>query len=103
MCCFLAKAKWEDWLWRWCVAMDYMFVCQPDRGWRLCFPLWLRAGGSDFRLYDGSDLKTYLLMGWCGPDALTVVRPTGVYQLDFFCSGVRFCVLLGPFLCFVSF
>ena len=22
------------------------------------------AGGSDFRLYDGSDLKTYLLMRW---------------------------------------
>ena len=24
----------------------------------------LHAGGSDFRLYDGSDLKTYLLMRW---------------------------------------
>ena len=46
-------------------------------------------------------LKTYLLMVWWGPDALTVVRPTGVYQLNFFCLGVRFCVLLGPFLCFV--
>ena len=28
----------------------------------------MHVGGSDFRLYDGSDLKTYLL----GPDALTV-------------------------------
>ena len=25
---------------------------------------YLHAGGSDFRLYDGSDLKTYLLMRW---------------------------------------
>ena len=28
------------------------------------FNLQLHAGGSDFRLYDGSDLKTYLLMRW---------------------------------------
>ena len=26
--------------------------------------LLLHAGGSDFRLYDGSDLKTLLLMRW---------------------------------------
>ena len=25
---------------------------------------WTESGGSDFRLYDGSDLKTYLLMRW---------------------------------------
>ena len=25
-----------------------------------------------------------------GPDALAVVRPTGVYLLDFFCSGIQF-------------
>ena len=41
----------------------------------------LYLGGSDFRLYDGSDLKTYLLVrGY----ALAVCRPTGVYLLDFF-------------------
>ena len=28
------------------------------------FPLYLHASGLDFRLYDGSDLKTYLLMRW---------------------------------------
>ena len=28
----------------------------------------------DFRLYDGSDLKTYLLMRWLGPEALAVCR-----------------------------
>ena len=28
----------------------------------------------DYRLYDGFDLKTYLLMRWWGPDALAVCR-----------------------------
>ena len=37
-----------------------------------------------------SDLKTYLLIRWKGPEALAVVRPTGVYLLDFFCSGIRY-------------
>ena len=45
---------------------------QANHGWQLCFPHYLHAGGSDFRLYDGSDLKTYLLMRWWGPDALAV-------------------------------
>ena len=43
---------------------DCMLGSQPNHGWQLCFPLKLLAGGSDFRLYDGSDLKTYLLMRW---------------------------------------
>ena len=47
---------------------------QPNHGWQLCFSLSLQAGGSDFRLYDGSDLKTYLLMRWWRPDALAVCR-----------------------------
>ena len=34
----------------------------------------MHAGGSDFRLYDGSDLKTYLLMRGQGPDTLAVCR-----------------------------
>ena len=34
---------------------------------------------------------------------LTVVRPTGVYPLDFFCSSIEFYVLLSPCLCFISF
>ena len=45
-------------------ATDCMLGSQPNHGWQLCFPLKLHAGGSDFRLYDGSDLKTYLLMRW---------------------------------------
>ena len=34
----------------------------------------MHAGGADFRLYDGSDLKTYLLVRWWGPNALAVCR-----------------------------
>ena len=30
------------------------------------------------------------------------VRPTGVYLLDFFCSGIHFYLLLSPYLSFIS-
>ena len=30
------------------------------------------------------------------------VRPSGVYLLDFFCSGIKFYLLLSPYLCFIS-
>ena len=79
-----------------------MLGSQPNHGWQLCFPLLLHAGGSDFRLYDGSDLKTYLLMRWYEPDALAVCRAHRVYLLDFFCSGIRFNLLLSPYPCFIS-
>ena len=39
----------------------------------------------------------------CRPDTLAVVRTTGVYLLNFFCSGVQFYLLLSPYLCFISF
>ena len=29
------------------------------------------------------------------------VRPTGVYLLNFFCSGIQFYLLLSPCLCFI--
>ena len=60
----------------------------------------LHASGSDFRLYDGSALKTYLLMRWYGPDGLAVCRAHR--GLDFFCSGIQFYLLLSPYLCFIS-
>ena len=31
------------------------------------------------------------------------VGPTGVYLLDFFCSGIQFYLLLIPYRCFISF
>ena len=30
------------------------------------------------------------------------VRPTGVYLLDFFCSGIQFYLRLSPYLYFIS-
>ena len=30
------------------------------------------------------------------------VVPTGVYLLDFFCSGIQFNLLLSPYPCFIS-
>ena len=42
-------------------------------------------------------------MRWQGTDALAVVKPTGVYLLDIFFSGIQFYVLLSPYLCFVYF
>ena len=38
-----------------------------------------------------------------GPNPLAVVRPTGVYLLDFFCSGIQFYLLLNPYLIFTTF
>ena len=34
---------------------------------------------------------------------MLLVGPTGVYLLDFFCSGFQFYLLLSPYLCFISF
>ena len=53
-------------------------------------------------VYDGSDLKTYLWMRGFGPDVVpVVVRPTRLYLLDFFCSGIQLYVLLSPYLYFI--
>ena len=79
-----------------------MLCGKPNLGWQLLVPILMYADGLDFRLFNGSDLKTYLLMRWSRSDGLAVVRPTGVYLLDFFCSGIQFYVLLGPFLCLVD-
>ena len=36
----------------------------PGRGWWLCFPLWLRAGGSGVGLGDGPEMGLFVLVGW---------------------------------------
>ena len=43
----------------------------------------------------------YILYEIAGNDWL-FVGPTGVYLLDFFCSGIQFNLLLSPYLCFIS-
>ena len=60
-----------------------MLSGHPNHCWQLCFPLELHAGGSDFRLYDGSDLKANLLMIWKGSDALAQVLPVGFLLLRY--------------------
>ena len=47
----------------------------------------LHAGGSGVRLYDGPDLKLFILVGW-GRSFLSVAWPTGVQLMFFFSSGV---------------
>ena len=47
----------------------------------------LKGGGSGVRLYDGPDLKLFILVGW-GRSFLSVAWPTGVQLVFFFCSGV---------------
>ena len=39
------------------------------------------------RLYDGPDIKLFILVGW-GRSSLSVAWPTGVQLVFFFCSGV---------------
>ena len=36
------------------------------------------------------------------PSVTSMVYLTGVYLLDFFCSGIQFYLLLSPYLCFIS-
>ena len=50
---------------------------QSDHGWQLCFSLKLHAGGLDFRHFDGSNLKTYLLMRCRGLMIWLLLGPPG--------------------------
>ena len=43
-----------------------------------------------------NQLKVRRLMLWL------FVRPTGVYLLDFFCSGIQFYLLMSLYLCLIS-
>ena len=46
-----------------CYERDFILEGQPNHGWQFCFHPKLHAGGSDFILYEGSDL-TYFLIRW---------------------------------------
>ena len=41
-------------------------------------------------------------MSLCASVYMCFVGPTGVYLLDFFCSGIQFNLLLSPYPCFIS-
>ena len=53
----------------------------------------------DLTLYDTQ------IRSWNGPKTYkrdNAAGFTGVYLLDFFCSGIQFYLLLSPYLCFIS-
>ena len=60
----------------------YITINRHDR--LLNYTLLARA---TFLLYDGPDLKLFILVGW-GRSFLSVAWPTGVQLVFFFCSGV---------------
>ena len=51
----------------------------------------MHAGGSGVRLYDGPDIKLFILVGW-GRSFLSVAWPTGVQLVFFFCSGFQYVI-----------
>ena len=51
--------------------------------------------GSHIKVFTGVYLLDCLML-WL------FVGPTGVYLLDFFCSGIQFNLLLSPYPCFIS-
>ena len=51
------------------------------------------------------EIKCYEVIGMFSFRGLMLwlfVGPTGVYLLDFFCSGIQFNLLLSPYPCFIS-
>ena len=54
----------------------------------------MNQGGCN--VVDSNLLSSRCLMLWL------FVGPTGVYLLDFFCSGIQFNLLLSPYPCFIS-
>ena len=62
--------------------------------------LHVRSGQLNLTKMAASDSICAASLLW--PDALAVCRSTGVYLLDFFCSGIQFNLLLSPYPCFIS-
>ena len=57
------------------------------------------------RISDSMMVPTWRLIYWWDGRGLMLwlfVGPTGVYLLDFFCSGIQFNLLLSPYPCFIS-
>ena len=54
------------------------------------------------KLYLLSDVLVYNKLNGRGLMLWLFVGPTGVYLLDFFCSGIQFNLLLSPYPCFIS-
>ena len=57
---------------------------------------------SDFRLYDSSYIKTYLLMRWWGPDALAVCRAHRGSPVGFLLLRYLALFTVSPYICCIS-
>ena len=71
-------------------SLRFTITTKTEEPAKCCEPLQklrVRLGGSGVRLYDGPDLKLFILVGW-GRSFLSVAWPTGVQLVFFFCSGV---------------
>ena len=61
-----------------CIFFNFLKFCCVQR---------IPTGGSGVRIYDGPDLKLFILVGW-GRSFLSDAWPTGVQLMFFFSSGV---------------
>ena len=57
---------------------------QPNHGWQLCFPLYLHAGGSDFRLYDDGSINEIVGDGTHRglPVGFLLLRNSGLFTVE---------------------
>ena len=62
----------------------------------------LHAGGSDFRLYDSTDLKKLSIDEMVGPDALAVCRAHRGIPVGFLLLRYSVLFTVSPYLCFIS-
>ena len=67
---------------------------RPCHCQQLCFLLYFHASGYYLKLFNSSNLKSYLQIKWLEPGVMSVVWPIGVYLLDFFCTGICFISVL---------
>ena len=63
------------------------------------FALWSPAGKGLSFVVSNCEFVTF---HWYPGSGVVLVGPTGVYLLDFFCSGIQFNLLLSPYPCFIS-
>ena len=57
---------------------------------------------SELRSQAGPDTPVIVLTATASIETQAIIKKTGVYLLDFFCSGIQFNLLLSPYPCFIS-
>ena len=74
------------------IARDRIFLFSPHTNTGLLFLLTVKFRVLVFKKICEANQNPTLWPKW----------PTGIYLLDFVCSGIQFYLLLSPYLCFVS-